>query len=114
MAMAGLASHLRARADIQLLTERQFEEAQVSVVAIERITPAASVLRAAAHASAPKIVLITDELRESDLSAAIERVQRDILRAKRTVKNIVQAVLSRLQLRNRAPAVAYGVRVSVI
>jgi DNA-binding NarL/FixJ family response regulator len=194
MTMAGIASHLRARPDLQLLTERQYAEAEVLIVASEHMTPEAmTVLQNAAHASAPKIVLIIDELRETDLKAAIEygvvavlprhrvtgeqvvnmvcsierrtgqpptellsrlleqleRVQRDVLRPKglvepllaprerdvlrllaegldtaaiaerlcyseRTVKNIVQAVLSRLQLRNRAHAVAYAMRVGVI
>jgi DNA-binding NarL/FixJ family response regulator len=194
MTMAGIASHLRARPDLQVLTERQNAEAEVFVVATEHVTrEAITVLQNAAHSSAPKIILIIDELRETDLKSAIEygvvavlprhrvtgeqivatitaldrskgqppaellgrllaqveRVQRDVLRPKglaepllatrekdvlrlladgldtaaiaerlcyseRTVKNIVQAVLSRLQLRNRAHAVAYAMRVGVI
>jgi hypothetical protein len=71
--MAGMASHLRARADIHLLTERQYVEAEVFVVATESMTPEAmTVFQNATHASAPKVVLITDELRQADLIAAIE------------------------------------------
>jgi DNA-binding NarL/FixJ family response regulator len=45
-----------------------------------------------------------------DTAAIAERLSY----SERTVKNIVQAVLSRLSLRNRAHAVAYAMRVGVI
>jgi DNA-binding NarL/FixJ family response regulator len=194
MTAAGIASHVCAHAEFDLLVERRHPEADVFVVATDHLTPEVmSVLQNAAHSSAPRIVLIIDELRETDLQAAVEygvvavlprdgitgeqllsaiasndredwqpprellvqllsqleRVQRDVLRPKgvderrlaprekdvlkllaegldtaaiaehmcyseRTVKNIVQSVLSLLGARNRAHAVAHAMREGVI
>lgn len=188
---AGIAAHLKERPDFQVVPGVQHAAADVLVVAADHVTRDVMTVMstAAGQSSPPRIVLIVDELRQTELTAAtkygvvrllprhqlagpelvtavgalthgsqnattalrkqVENVRRDVLRPKgfgkpvltsretelirlladghdtaaiaeklcyseRTVKNIVQAILTRLQVRNRAHAVAYAMRLGAI
>lgn len=188
----GIACYLRTRPEIQLLKWSALAEADVLVMSAEVVdVETMKILQRASASASAKILLLANEVRESDLATAVkygvvsvlsrqhatgerilttlasirhgqraeehldrlltelERVRHDVLRprgagepglsprerqvlrlladgcdtaqialamsySERTVKNIVQAVLSRMNLRNRAHAVAYAMRSGIL
>jgi DNA-binding NarL/FixJ family response regulator len=93
---AGLASYLQSRAELTLLRGAQRTDADVLVVAAERLTAevVAALRRAAAEISAP-VVLVTNEITETELLTAVEcRVVAILPRPAVTAERLVHSVLA--------------------
>ena len=93
---AGLASFLQSRPEFTLLRGAQRTEADVLVVAAERLTAeiVAALRRAAAEISAP-VVLVTNEITETELLTAVEcRVVAILPRPAVTAERLVHSVLA--------------------
>ena len=103
--LAGVASHLRARPEFQLVGERQFGEANVLVVCADVVTSEVmSALRRFTENSAARCVLITNELRQADLLAAVEcRVVSVLPRADATGDRLAGAVVAAARGRGDLP-----------
>ena len=93
---AGLAGFLQSRAELTLLRGSQRTDADVLVVAAERLTAevVAALRRAAAEISAP-VVLVTNEITETELLTAVEcRVVAILPRPAVTAERLVHSVLA--------------------
>lgn len=91
---AGLAHFLAARPEVTVLRSTQRAEADVLVVAAERLTPdvVAALRRAAAEISVP-VVLVTGEITEAELLTAVEcRVVAILPRPAVTADRLVHSV----------------------
>lgn len=93
---AGLASFLQARTEFTLLRGAQRADADVLVVAADRLTAevVAALRRAATEIAAP-VVLVTNEITETELLTAVEcRVVAILPRPAVTAERLVHSVLA--------------------
>ncbi|GLY00710.1 MULTISPECIES: response regulator transcription factor [Actinoplanes] len=93
---AGLVSHLRARSDISVLRSDDRSQAQVLIVAAERLTTdVVAMLRLAATEVGAPVVLVTTEISEQELLTAVEcRVVAILPRAVVTAERLAHSVLA--------------------
>lgn len=93
---AGLAGLLQSRPELTLLRAADRAEARVLVVAAERLSPeVVAVLRRAAADSGAPVVLVTNEISESELLTAVEcRVVAVLPRSAVTVERLTKSVLA--------------------
>ncbi|MEV4637752.1 response regulator transcription factor [Actinoplanes sp. NPDC049548] len=91
---AGLAGLLQSRPELTLLRPADRAEAQVLVVAAERLSPEViAVLRRAAADSGAPVVLVTNEISENELLTAVEcRVVAVLPRSAVTVERLTKSV----------------------
>ena len=91
---AGLAGLLQSRPELTLLRPAGRAEAQVLVVAAERLSPEViAVLRRAAADSGAPVVLVTNEISENELLTAVEcRVVAVLPRSAVTVERLTKSV----------------------
>ncbi|PRY29545.1 helix-turn-helix transcriptional regulator [Pseudosporangium ferrugineum] len=96
LSQAGLASYLQSRPELTLLRSADRAEAKVLVVSCDRLTTevVATLRRSAAEVGAP-VVLITNEINESELLTAVEcRVVAILPRVAVTADRLVHSVLA--------------------
>jgi len=96
LSQAGLASYLQSRPELALLRTADRAEAKVLVVSVERLTTdvVAMLRRSAAEIGAP-VVLITNEITETELLTAVEcRVVAILPRPAVTAERLVHSVLA--------------------
>jgi DNA-binding NarL/FixJ family response regulator len=95
LSLAGLASYLRSRDSISVLPVERWDSANVAVVATDRWRgDLAAELHKKAAAGTARVVLVVDELSESDLLSAVEsRVVGVVPRAMASEETIHRAVL---------------------
>ncbi|MBP2335970.1 DNA-binding NarL/FixJ family response regulator [Saccharothrix coeruleofusca] len=96
LSMAGLTSYLGARPEIVLVGGDQRAQADVTVVAVSRLTGEVTArLRRAAAESRTPVVLVLDEVGEADVLTAVEcRVVAILPRAAATGDRVLRAVLA--------------------
>lgn len=93
---AGLANHLQTRSEITMLRSAQRSEADVLVVAAERLTAdiVAALRRSAVEVAAP-VVLVINEISEAELLTAVEcRVVAILPRPAVTAERLVHSVMA--------------------
>ena len=96
LSQAGLASYLQSRPELALLRTADRADAKVLVVSVERLTTdvVAMLRRSAAEIGAP-VVLITNEITETELLTAVEcRVVAILPRPAVTAERLVHSVLA--------------------
>ena len=96
LSQAGIASYLQSRPELTLLRSSERTEAKVLVVSCDRLTTdvVAMLRRSAAEIGSP-VVLITNEITESELLTAVEcRVVAILPRAAVTAERLVHSVLT--------------------
>ena len=96
LSQAGIASYLQSRPELTLLRSSERAEAKVLVVSCDRLTTdvVAMLRRSAAEIGSP-VVLITNEITESELLTAVEcRVVAILPRAAVTAERLVHSVLT--------------------
>ncbi|BCJ52691.1 helix-turn-helix transcriptional regulator [Actinoplanes sp. NBRC 14428] len=96
LSQAGLASYLQSRPELTLLRSADRAEAKVLVVSCDRLTTdvVATLRRSAAEIGAP-VVLVTNEINESELLTAVEcRVVAILPRPAVTADRLVHSVLA--------------------
>ena len=96
LSMTGLTTYLASRPEVEVLGSAQHARAEVAVVAAPRLTAeiASRLRRAAAQVGAP-VVLIVDEVGETDVLAAVEcRVVAVLQRAAVTDEVVLRNVLA--------------------
>jgi hypothetical protein len=73
LSLAGLTSYLESRSEVILLRNEQRADADVAVVATDRLTPeVVSTLRRAAAEVGTPVVLVTQDITEAELLTAVE------------------------------------------
>jgi DNA-binding NarL/FixJ family response regulator len=94
LSLAGLAAYLESRPEVTVLPADQRSEAEVRVVAVDRLTPeVVSALRRAAVEIGTPVVLVTSEISESELLTAVEcRVMAVVPRGAATSDRLLQSV----------------------
>ena len=92
----GLTTHLRSRPEITVLGDADRAQAQVLVVAVERLTTGViAMLRLAATEIGAPVVLVTPEVSEQELLIAVEcRVVAVVPRVVVTAERLVHSVLA--------------------
>jgi DNA-binding NarL/FixJ family response regulator len=96
LSQAGIASYLQSRPELTLLRSSERAEAKVLVVSCDRLTSdvVAMLRRSAAEIGSP-VVLITNEITESELLTAVEcRVVAILPRVAVTAERLVHSVLT--------------------
>ncbi|AGZ38807.1 helix-turn-helix transcriptional regulator [Actinoplanes friuliensis] len=96
LSQAGLASYLQSRPELTLLRSADRADAKVLVVSVDRLTTdvVAMLRRSAAEVGAP-VVLITNEITETELLTAVEcRVVAILPRPAVTAERLVHSVLA--------------------
>ena len=96
LSQAGIASYLQSRPELTLLRTSERTEAKVLVVSCDRLTTdvVAMLRRSAAEIGSP-VVLITNEITESELLTAVEcRVVAILPRVAVTAERLVHSVLT--------------------
>jgi DNA-binding NarL/FixJ family response regulator len=94
LSLAGLANHLECRSDVTILRSEQWAEADVAVVATDRLRPdVVTAMRRAASETATPVVLVIGEITESELLTAVEcRVVAVVPRVGVTGERLMQSV----------------------
>jgi DNA-binding NarL/FixJ family response regulator len=96
LSLAGLTSYLESRAEVALLRNEQRADADVAVVATDRLTPeVVSALRRAAAEVGTPVVLVTQEITEAELLTAVEcKVVAVVPRVWATGERLLHSVLA--------------------
>jgi DNA-binding NarL/FixJ family response regulator len=94
LSLAGLSAYLESRSEVTVLPADQRSQAEVRVVAVDRLTPeVVSALRRAAVEIGTPVVLVTNEISESELLTAVEcRVMAVVPRVAATSERLLQSV----------------------
>jgi DNA-binding NarL/FixJ family response regulator len=94
LSLAGLANYVEAQTGTTVLDSEQWAEADVAVVATDRLRPAVvSFLRRAAETTSPPVVLVIGEMSETDLLSAVQcRVVSIIPRSGVTGERLMHSV----------------------
>src|SRR5262249_18434692 len=96
LSQAGLANYLGSRPEVVMLEPGQWTEADVAVVAVDRLSvEVVSALRRAAAESRTPVVLVTDGITEEELLTGVEcRVVAVLPRSAATGERVLQSVLA--------------------